>query len=378
MLTQNLSKAKLENFGQILPACPEDNSRVKTRMEFTAAQEVTRYQCDGSVILDYVSGMSRLVIYRDEDADIYYLDRVVMLRPGVPFSIMPMDTACQVDILTFPDRPLISAGQTSVSALERGNKRLQFDKIYTFLYQECNNNFYFRGERHQPYELVYVDRGELHNLVRGQDILLEQQDFMIIDSNDWHTQYSDLPVNFLIVTFWAADEALSAVTNKRITMSSQYRSIFKKMLTQNEEDPYGSEYMESLLKLLLIELLQNAHIEPTPQYPTSSHWENEIVDRSIQIISENLHRKMPLEELADMVHVSVPYLYKLFQVHLGTSPGKYIAKIRIEECKMLLRDGQLSMGQVATRMGFSSQQQFSRQFSSICGISPTQYLRSLR
>ena len=98
----------------------------------------------------------------------------------------------------------------------------------------------------------------------------------------------------------------------------------------------------------------------------------------MQLISQNLHRKLSLDELAELVHVSVPYLYKLFQVHLGTSPGKYIAKIRIEECKILLRDGQLSMGQIATRMGFSSQQQFSRQFSAICGISPTQYLRSLR
>ena len=141
---------------------------------------------------------------------------------------------------------------------------------------------------------------------------------------------------------------------------------------------YSDEYMESLLKVLLIELLQDAGAEAAPQYPTSSHWENEIVDRSIQLISENLQKKLSLEELAAMVHVSVPYLYKLFQVHLGTSPGKYIAKIRIEECKMLLREGQLTMGQIAARMGFSSQQQFSRQFSAICGISPTQYLRSLR
>ena len=79
-----------------------------------------------------------------------------------------------------------------------------------------------------------------------------------------------------------------------------------------------------------------------------------------------------------MVHVSVPYLYKLFQLHLGTSPGKYINKIRIEECKMLLREEKLPMGQIAERMGFSSLQHFSRQFRSICGMTPTQYVRSLR
>mgnify|MGYP003503580052 CR=1 FL=1 len=33
---------------------------------------------------------------------------------------------------------------------------------------------------------------------------------------------------------------------------------------------------------------------------------------------------------------------------------------------------------VAEAMGYSSPQQFSRQFHSICGITPTQYIRSLR
>ncbi len=376
MQIRNLSRKDLLHCGEILSQLPEDEALIKTRLNITAAAELPCYQADEPVILDYVSGMSLLVIHQADGADVFYLDRVVSLQPGTQFSLMPMDNSCCVDVLSLQE-PRIT-GHISVSSLESQGKSLQFERIYTFLYQECAQDFYFRGESHKPYELTYVDRGELHNLVRGQDIVLGQQDFMIFDSNDWHTQYADQPVNFLTVSFWAGDKALSAITNKRISMRSQYKSIFKKMLTQSEEDAYSGEYMESLMKLLLIELLQDVPADSAPQYPTASRWENEIVDRAMQLISQNLHRKLSLEELAELVHVSVPYLYKLFQVHLGTSPGRYIAKIRIEECKILLRDGQLSMGQIATRMGFSSQQQFSRQFSAICGISPTQYLRSLR
>ena len=378
MQIRNLSRKDLLHCGEILTQCPDDASLNKTRLEIAAAPEIPRYKTEGPVILDYVSGMSLLAIHREDGTDIFYLDRVVSLRPETCFSLMPMDDSCCVDMLYESDGIPKEIGSISVSSLENQGKTLQFDRIYTFLYQECTNDFYFRGEKHKPYELTYVDRGELHNLVRGQDIVLGQQDFMIFDSNDWHTQYSDQPVNFLTVSFWAGEGSLSAITNKRFPIRPQFKSIFKKMLTQNEQDAYSSEYMESLMKVLLIELMQDAKAESAPEYPTSSHWENEIVDRAMQLISQNLYRKLSLEELADMVHVSVPYLYKLFQVHLGTSPGKYIAKIRIEECKMLLREGQLTMGQVAARMGFSSQQQFSRQFSALCGISPTQYLRSLR
>lgn len=376
MQIRNLSRGDLLHCGEILDQRPEDASLTKTRLEISAADEIPRYEADKPVILDYVSGMSLLVIHNENSADIFYLDRVISLRPGTSFSLMPMDGSCCVDMLSSQE-PRVT-GTVSVAGLENQGKSLQFERIYTFLYQECTHDFYFRGEKHKPYELTYVDRGELHNLVRGQDIVLGQQDFMIFDSGDWHTQYSDLPVSFLTVSFWAEESNLAAITNKRFPMRPQFKSIFKKMLTQSEQDAYSREYMESLMKILLIELLQDAGAGSAPQYPTASHWENEIVDRAMQLISENLHRKLSLEELADMVHISVPYLYKLFQMHLGTSPGKYIAKIRIEECKILLREGQMNMNQIAARMGFSSQQQFSRQFSAICGISPTQYLRSLR
>lgn len=377
MQIRNLSQQELGRWGEILPACPpEDGIRVKTRLEFAAGAEIVRYEITKPAVLDYVSGMSLLVIYQEGGTDIFYLDRVVALQPGTRLSLLPMDGDCCVDLLA-EENALLYLETIPVSSLENQGKSLQFEKIYTFLYQECAHNFYFRGEKHKPYELVYVDRGALHNLVRGQDILLEQQDFMIIDSNDWHTQYSDLPVSFLTVSFWAAESGLSAVVNKRISMNAQARGIFKKMLSQNRLDAYSGEYMESLLKILLIELLHAAGADVPALHP-ASHWENSIVDKAIQLISENPQKQLSLEELAGAVHVSVPYLYKLFQLHLGTSPGKYITKIRIEECKVLLRDGRLTMGQIAERMGYSSQQQFSRQFANICGISPTQYLRSLR
>ena len=376
MQIRNLSRRDLLHCGEILSQLPENADLIKNQLEIYTADEIPCYEVATPVILDYVSGMSLLVIHSENSVDIFYLDRIVSLQPGTRFSLMPMSESCCVDMLS-SQAPAIVA-QIPVSSLENQRKSLGFERIYTFLYQECTHDFYFRGEKHKPYELTYVDRGELHNLVRGQDIVLGQQDFMIIDSGDWHTQYSDLPVSFLTVSFWADESSLSTITNKRFPMGPQFKSIFKKMLTQSEQDAYSSEYMESLMKVLLIELLQDAKAGSAPQYPTASHWENEIVDRAMQMISANLHRKLSLEELAEQVHISVPYLYKLFQVHLGTSPGKYIAKIRIEECKILLREGQMSMSQIAARMGFSSQQQFSRQFSAICGISPTQYLRSLR
>lgn len=379
MQIKHLSPALLQPFGEILPQCPPEDSRhIKSQWEICSDTQIIRYRSAQTLVLDYVSGMSVLAVFHDTQPAFFYLDRVVMLRPDTVFSLFPMEGSCCVELLTAPDVSIESVDSLPLSSLENTPKGLQFEKIYTFLYQECTHNFYFRGEKHLPYELVYVDRGELHNLVRGQDLLLKQQQFMIIDRNDWHTQFSDLAVSFLTLSFGASDSALSSVTNQVFTLTPPLKSIFKKMLSEQPEEPYSSDYTESLLKILLIELLRRSHLESTAQLPAAGHSENAIVDRAVQLISENIHRKLSLEELASLVHVSVPYLYMLFEAHLGTSPGKYIAKIRMEECKVLLRSGELSMGQIAEKMEFSSLQHFSRQFRSICGITPTQYVRSLR
>lgn len=378
MQMKHLSQGELAGFGEILSQCPpEEDLLRKSRMDFAADAPAVRYLAVQRIVLDYVSGMSQLMIFRDNRTDAFYLDRVVALLPGTEFAIAPMGEGCSVDIL-MAEGGLQETGFVPPALQEEKPRGLQFEKIYTFLYQECSHNFYFRGEQHRPYELVYVDRGALHNLVRGQDILLKQQQFMIIDSNLWHTQYSDLPVSFLTVSFWADDPGISAIINKAFSLNSQLKSIFKQMLQQSQQKDYSEDYMESLLKILLIRLLQKPVAEVSPQPAASEHANNKIVDRAVQLISANVQKKLTLEELAGLVHVSVPYLYKLFEVHLGTSPGKYIAKIRIEECKVLLQSGQMTMGQVAEHMHFSSLQHFSRQFRSICGITPSQYIRSLR
>lgn len=369
MQIKHLSRRELAPLARILPQCPE---AAKTRLHFTAAREVVRYEATERVILDYAEGMSVLVLYRGDLSECYYFDRVIELSAGARFSVLPMGETCSIDIIG----SLSPVDRIAAELLQSHTKTLDFEKIYTFLYQECSHNFYFRGERHAPYELVYVTRGELHNLVRGQDIVLGQQEFMIIDSGDWHTQFSDLQVAFLTVSFRAGDTALAAIANKRIAANAQTRALFEAMLVQEQQEAYGSEAIEALLKLLLISLLQDG--AAVPAEVRGAQFENAIVDKAVEFVSENLQEKLGLEELAAQVHVSVPYLYKLFQAHLGTSPGKYIAKIRIEECKMLLREGHLSMGQIAERMGYSSLQHFSRQFRSICGFTPSEYLRSLR
>lgn len=388
MQTQNLGNIVLRGYGTVLSDGSEQKKGMfEQTLSFESGEQIGCYETDGTWILDYQSGMSLLVLYDAQDAQntqTFYLDRSVALHPGVRFSIIPLRNTCTVSFFLPNDAPAEPASFVRAESLHAYLPQMECEKLYTFFYQESARDFYFRGERHEPYEMVYVDKGKLHNVVNGQDYLLEQQDLMIIGSNDWHIQYADNTVSFLTLSFSMKSAVLPCIINRKLTLPSNLKATIRLMLQERDnQNLYSYDYLESLLRILLIELMRASHSEeqahePKLSLPSTACAENRIVDTAVQIISQRIREKMTLEELADSVHVSVSYLYRIFNSHIGLPPGKYIARIRLEECKTLLREGELSMGDIAKTMGFSSAQHFSKQFRRYFGITPTEYVKSLR
>ena len=99
MQIRHLSHGELSRFGRIVSECPpEDGVCHKRRMTFTAGNPIPRYEATAQTVLDYVSGMSVLVLSRGGRTEWFYLDRVVALLPGTQFAVMPMRDSCCVDI----------------------------------------------------------------------------------------------------------------------------------------------------------------------------------------------------------------------------------------------------------------------------------------
>ena len=87
MQIKNLSAAQVQTFGEILSTNPEQLPPSVERWQIHPGDMVKEMRTDDPVVLDYVSGMPLLVIYEGDMQSVYYLDRVLMLRPGIRFSI---------------------------------------------------------------------------------------------------------------------------------------------------------------------------------------------------------------------------------------------------------------------------------------------------
>ncbi len=100
---------------------------------------------------------------------------------------------------------------------------------------------------------------------------------------------------------------------------------------------------------------------------------NDSIKQACLIINENLALDLTVTFLAERVNMSPRNFSRQFTEQLNLSPGKYVQKARVERAKMLLEQGQLSVAQVADKVGIKSIAVLSRLFKKYLAISPSDY-----
>ena len=94
----------------------------------------------------------------------------------------------------------------------------------------------------------------------------------------------------------------------------------------------------------------------------------------ITYIENNLHHNINLELLSGSMGMTPAYFCRFFHKEIGCSPYQYIIQKRIEKAKkLLLKDRQLSISDIAMQCGFTSHSQLDRHFRKIMGITPKEY-----
>ncbi len=80
--------------------------------------------------------------------------------------------------------------------------------------------------------------------------------------------------------------------------------------------------------------------------------------------------------LADQLHSDYSALSKLFSASTGSTIEKYVITQKVEYVKELLSYGELTLTEIARRLGYSSVAYLSAQFKSVVGVTPSAYKAS--
>jgi AraC family transcriptional regulator len=99
--------------------------------------------------------------------------------------------------------------------------------------------------------------------------------------------------------------------------------------------------------------------------------------RAVELMHAHLERELPLEELAEAAYLSPFHFARLFKKATGASPHAYLAALRIERAKSLLATTDLSITEIATRVGYSSPSHFTKAFRQSTGLAPRAFRAAL-
>lgn len=94
------------------------------------------------------------------------------------------------------------------------------------------------------------------------------------------------------------------------------------------------------------------------------------VNRIREYNDSHLHERIALETLAEIAQLSVYHFARAFRESVGMPPHAYIVRRRIERAQRLLRSTDLSLSEIALKVGFTDQSHFSRHFRRLTGMSP--------
>lgn len=388
-MIQNLNKFTFAAFGQLLPETkaergfPPDAGWTAESVAYGAGP-VWVCRVEGMpTYLDFERDMTVLAVAREGEAlEYFYLDKPVCLNTGICFAIVPRGN-CVVRRALHQNgawKPLYSLDASSLNL--NITNRIEIRGIYTLFYQEKEKGFFFKGEAHDLLELVYVDKGVLHNVVSGADITLEQGEMMIYGPGLWHMQYADVDaeVSFITVSFELAGGDIGSLTGRRIKLDSETVRLLGQMLEEHERgDRYSGDFVICLLQMLLLSVLRSGEKgENKLKTPASLYNESDIVNGALGYVSKNIYQKLTVPLLARACSVSPSRLTALFGERLSISPGEYIRRAKLEESKLLIRAGERNFSQIAAMLNYSSAQQFSRQFKAKFGLSPSEYAKAVR
>lgn len=100
------------------------------------------------------------------------------------------------------------------------------------------------------------------------------------------------------------------------------------------------------------------------------------VKEVMKYVEGHMGERISLEQMADKVFLSKPYLSTLFKKETGRKFSSYLQEVRLEKSRTLLMDTRLSIGKIAEQVGFFDSAHFSRAFKEHYGCSPLEYRKT--
>lgn len=152
----------------------------------------------------------------------------------------------------------------------------------------------------------------------------------------------------------------------------------EKYLLPGEELPSSLQNLFSHLDLIntdtdLLEWVCQVMTDASSMIQIKTQNNSPIINRALKYINENYDQPLSIKLLSDNMGVNPSYLGYLFKSEVGMYFSDYLNQIRLQSSEKLILETNMTIQEIASKVGYSEPSYFIRVFNKTYGLSPARY-----
>lgn len=282
-------------------------------------------------------------------------------------------------------------------------EELIIKKLVSVHYFEYAKDYIFEGEKHDFWEFLYVDKGEVEVMADTRGYKLKQGEMIFHKPNEFHNVWANGKVapNLIVISFECKSKRMEYFKDKILFVDNQEKNLLAQIISEAREaykSPLDTPSLkklekrpkprlgcEQLIKIYLEQMLINLirkgesiRKEKKLSSSVKERSDGDMAKKAIAYLEENVCNSITFDDVCRYLSLSRTSLKVLFRETTNSGVMEYYNKLKIAEAKKMIREGSNNFTKIADSLGYASIHYFSRHFKKATGMTPSEYAVSVK
>lgn len=262
------------------------------------------------------------------------------------------------------------------------------EKLVLFFIRPMRAEDVGRPDRHEHFELYYVERGALTMELDGNRILVSAGQCLLTAPDVLHRITESAPETILRLSgFISKGKLLLPLCGMSVALTEDERMLideiteegalcFEQLSANSSEIGYQPrsnvtrgrlQALKNKLEIFLIKWMENRMNHGMPAFRTT------VADGVYHYLTVHVADRVTLEQVAEELSLSVSYIKREFSQKYGRGIIDTLLDMKISRAKELIEETGLNFTQIADYLSFESVNHFSKTFKKRTGKTPGEW-----
>lgn len=249
---------------------------------------------------------------------------------------------------------------------------------------------YIESHMHDYFEIDLVLSGQCTMVVEDKSYKLGPEDVISVDPHTPHelrgsdcilicVQFEQSPFTQLLPDPKHPRFFCNSAVQGNNAAFDTIRTLIARLVKNNADQQQGYELRNcSYIYDFMDVMYNNFRINRARAQDVQSHRYSVRIAQISRLIKEHHTENLSLSQLADLVHLSAPYLSKFFDQQFGMTFLSYLTQVRLNHAVNLLLTTEKIIEDVSSESGFPNSHAFVQAFKKEYGVLPSVYRRQNR